>query len=50
MFLAYAMYWGSSGINHDGDGHALTFLTWPGIGPMLQPFFHMQAMMWMALR
>lgn len=50
MFLAYAMYWGSSGSQITTVmGMPLTFLTWPGIGPMLQPFFHMQAMMWMAL-
>lgn len=49
-FLAYAAFWGAgnSQIVSIG-GVALTFLTWPVFAPMIQPFFRMQAMMWMAL-
>ena len=49
-FLAFSVYWGTSnGQISTILGMNLSFLTWPGIGPVLQPFFHMQAMMWMAL-
>ena len=49
-FLAYAMFWGAgNGQISAFGGVPLTFLTWPATGQVLQPFFRMQAMMWLAL-
>ena len=49
-FLAFAMFWGTSNSEITSIlGMPLSFLSWPSIGPVLQPFFHMQAMVWMAL-
>ena len=50
VFLAYAMYWGSTNAQITSiAGIQLSFLTWPSIGQVLQPFFKIQAMMWLAL-
>ena len=50
MFLAYALFWGTTNSQITTIfGAQLTFLSWPSIGPVLQPFFHMQAMVWLAL-
>lgn len=50
VFLAYTMFWGTANSQISNIlGVNLAFLTWPSIGPVLQPFFRMQAMMWMAL-
>ena len=49
-FLAFAAFWGTTGSQINTiAGAELTFLAWPGVGQVLQPFFHMQAMMWLAL-
>ncbi len=49
-FLAFAVYWGGGGSQiNQLAGVQLTFLAWPGVGEMLQPFFRMQALMWLAL-
>ncbi|MDD3213663.1 MAG: TraX family protein [Eubacteriales bacterium] len=50
VFLAYSMYWGtsSSAVNAFA-GIPFTFLSWTSIGSVLQPFFRIQAMMWLAL-
>ena len=50
LFLAYAMFWGTSNSQIQSIfGMPLDFLTWPAIGQVTQPFFRVQAMMWMAL-
>ncbi len=50
LMLAYAAFWGASysPINSIA-GVSLTFLSWPGIGVVLQPFFRTQALMVLAL-
>lgn len=49
-FLAYALYWGaSSGTVTDFFGINFGFLQWPGIGTVLQAFFHLQTLCWLAL-
>ncbi|HNW87302.1 MAG TPA: TraX family protein [Candidatus Limiplasma sp.] len=50
MFIAYALFWGTTNSQITTlFGYPLTFLSWPSVGPVLQPFFHMQAMVWLAL-
>lgn len=49
-FLAYALFWGTGNTPIEKiAGVQLTFLAWPGIGAVLQPFFRIQAMVWLAL-
>ncbi|MEG1013885.1 MAG: TraX family protein [Clostridia bacterium] len=49
-FLAYAMFWGtSSSAIGSIFGVNLSFLSWPGLGKVLEPFFHLQSMVWLAL-
>jgi len=50
VFLAYAMYWGTFSSQVTAiAGVQLAFLSWQSVGPVIKPFFRLQAMMWMAL-
>ncbi len=50
VFLAFALYWGTSSTQIAAiAGTPLSFLDWPAAGPVLKPFFRLQAMMWLAL-
>lgn len=49
-YLAYALFWGtSSSTVYSLFGYKLSFLTWPGIGPVLVAFFKLQGMVWLSL-
>ena len=49
-YLAYALFWGaSSSAVTQLFGYPLTFLNWPGIGPVLAAFFRLQGMIWLSL-
>ena len=49
-FLAYSLFWGSNSAGvRQLFGVKLTFLEWPGIGPLLSAFFRLQGMVWLSL-
>lgn len=49
-YMAYALFWGTtSSVVSTIGGMQLSFLTWGGIGTVLQPLFKLQSMIWLAL-
>lgn len=49
-YLAYALFWGAgSSAVKELFGWQLSFLNWPGLGPVLSALFRTQGMVWLSL-
>lgn len=49
-YIAWMLYWGSGYVMYsDFFGIKLVFLYWPYVKALIQPFFRLQAMIWLAL-
>lgn len=49
-YIAWALYWGSMYVMYsDFFGIKLQFLYWPYLKTIIQPFFRLQALIWLAL-